>query len=142
MTLRMRRPHLIASVSTVLVALGLTACGDSGQPGFTVGGVPPENPSEWSWGHPSPEMTDETETLITSKYGDIYASPECVPAKSLDGTGEFNFDCTAKDLRRGEWFKLDAVVKGSESGEPVLGPVGEYLCDPVNARGEDLPRTC
>jgi hypothetical protein len=87
-------------------------------------------------------MTDEAEALITSKFGDTYASPECVAADSLDGTGEFNFDCTAEDRQRGERLKLDAVVNGSESGEPVLGPVGEYVCDPVNARGEDLPRTC
>ena len=68
-------------------------------------------------------MTDEAEALITSKYGDSYTVPKCVPAKSLDGTGEFNFDCTAEDRRRGERLKLDAVVKGSESGEPILGPV-------------------
>lgn len=55
-------------------------------------------------------MTDEAEALIASKHGDSYASPECLPAKSLDGTGEFNFDCTAKDRRRGERVKLNVVV--------------------------------
>jgi hypothetical protein len=87
-------------------------------------------------------MADEAEGLITNKYGDAYASPECEPAESLDGTGEFNFDCTAEDRRRGDRIKLDAVVNGSASGQPVLGPVVAYLCDPVNAQGEDLPRTC
>lgn len=87
-------------------------------------------------------MADEAEALITSKYGDAHASPQCVPADSLDGTGEFNFDCSAYDRRHGERLKLDVVVKGSESGEPVLGPLSVYPCNPVNARGEDLPRTC
>jgi len=87
-------------------------------------------------------MADETEALITGKHGDIYASSECVPADSLDGTGEFNFDCTAEDRKRGERLKLDVVVNGSVSGEPELGPVIGYVCDPVNDRGEDLPRTC
>lgn len=137
----MRHPDLIASASAVLVALGLTACGDSGQPSFTVGS-PPTKPSEFSTVRPSPEMADEAEVLVTSKYGDTYASPECLPADSLDGTGEFNFDCTAEDRRRGERFKLDVVVNGSESGEPVLGPVGEYVCDPVNARGEETGIGC
>jgi hypothetical protein len=64
------------------------------------------------------------------------------PPTVLDGTGEFNFDCTAEDQRRGERIKLGVVVKGSDSGEPKLGPVIGYVCDPVNTRGEDLPRTC
>jgi hypothetical protein len=66
-------------------------------------------------------MTDEAEDLIASRHGDSYASPECLPAKSLDGSGEFNFDCTAEDRRRGERVKLDVVVYGSDSGEPSLG---------------------
>lgn len=66
-------------------------------------------------------MTDETEALITSRHGDSYASPECLPAKSLDGTGEFNFDCTAEDRRRGERVNLDVVVYGSDSGDPSVG---------------------
>jgi hypothetical protein len=66
-------------------------------------------------------MADEAEDLITSTHGDSYASPECLPAKSLDGTGEFNFDCTAEDWQRGKRVKLDVVVYGSDSGEPSLG---------------------
>jgi|GEM_PF-5711726 len=66
-------------------------------------------------------MADEAEVLIASKHGESYASPECLPAKSLDGTGEFNFDCTAEDLRRRERVKLDVVVHGSDSGDPSLG---------------------
>jgi hypothetical protein len=117
----MHRPHLIASASAVLVAFVLTACGGSAQPGFTVGDGPPRNPSEWSWGHPSPEMANEAEDLIASKHGDSYASPECLPAKSLDGTGEFNFDCTAEVRQRGKRVKLDVVVYGTDSGELSLG---------------------
>jgi hypothetical protein len=66
-------------------------------------------------------MADEAEALIASKHGNSYGSPECRPAKSLDGTGEFNFDCTAEDLQRGERVKLDVVVYGSDSGDPSLG---------------------
>lgn len=87
-------------------------------------------------------MANEAEALVASEHRDTYASPRCVPADSLEGTGEFNFDCTAEDKRRGERFKLDVVVNGSESGKPELGPVIELICDPVNARDEDLPRTC
>lgn len=87
-------------------------------------------------------MADEAEALVVARERGIYASPECVPADSLDGTGEFNFDCTAEDQQRGEQIKLDVVVNGSDSGEPRLGPVIGYVCDPVNAQGEDLPRTC
>jgi len=68
-------------------------------------------------------MTDEAEDLIASEHGDSYAFPECLPAKSLDGTGEFNFDCTAEDRQRGKRVKLDVVVYGSDSGEPSLGVV-------------------
>lgn len=39
-------------------------------------------------------------------------------------------------------IKLDVTVNGSESGEPDLGPVIAYPCEPVNAQGEDLPRSC
>jgi hypothetical protein len=87
-------------------------------------------------------MADESEALIAGRERDVYASPECVPADSLDGTGEFNFDCTAEDQQRGERIKLGVTVNGSDSGEPELGAVIGYVCDPVNARGEDLPRTC
>jgi hypothetical protein len=66
-------------------------------------------------------MADEAEVLIASKRGDSYASPECLPAKSLDGTGEFNFDCTAEDRQRGERVRIDVVVYGSDSGDPSLG---------------------
>lgn len=142
MTLRMRHPHLIASAFAVLIALGLTACGDSEQSGFTAGGSPPTEPSEFSTVRPSTEMADEAEGLIANKFRGTYASPECAPADSLEGTGEFNFDCVAEDQRRGERLKLGAVVNGSDSGQPKLGPVIEYVCDPVNARGEDLPRPC
>jgi hypothetical protein len=66
-------------------------------------------------------MADGAETLIASKHGDSYASPECLPAKSLDGTGEFNFDCAAEDRQRGKRVKIDVVVYGSDSGDPSLG---------------------
>jgi hypothetical protein len=66
-------------------------------------------------------MADEAETMIVSRHGSRFASPACRPAKSLDGTGEFNFDCTAEDLRREERVKLDVTVYGSDSGEPSLG---------------------
>jgi hypothetical protein len=66
-------------------------------------------------------MTNEAENLISSKHGDSYASPECLPAKSLNGTGEFNFDCTAEDRQREKRVKLDVVVYGSDSGDPSLG---------------------
>ena len=127
----MRRPHFIASTVMVLVALGLAACGGgSAQSGFTTRGRPPANPSEWTWRKPSSQMADETEALITSKRGRIWASPECVPAKSLDGTGEFDFNCTVVDLGRKERRQLNVIVFGSESGQPVLGPIGGYVCDP------------
>jgi hypothetical protein len=71
-------------------------------------------------GHPSPEMADGAETLIASKHGDSYASPECLPAKSLDGTGEFNFDCSRRSAT-GKRVKIDVVVYGSDSGDPSLG---------------------
>jgi hypothetical protein len=138
----MRHPHLIASASAVLIALGLTACGDSEQPGFTAGGNPPTKPSEFSTVRPSSEMADEAESLIASKFRGTFASPECAPSDGLEGTGEFNFNCTIKDQQRGERLKLGVVVNGSDSGQPKLGPVTEYVCDPVNARGEDLPRPC
>jgi hypothetical protein len=130
--------HLIAVAAVLLAALDLGACGGSGPSGFTAR-TPPANSSDFSMVLPSPEMADETEDLLTSQAGAKYASPRCEPADSLDGVGEFNFDCTAKDRRRGEWFKLDVVVFGTESGEPELGPVGQLLCNPVNSRGEDLP---
>jgi hypothetical protein len=133
--------NLIVSVSAALIVLGLTACGGSGSAGFTVGN-PPTKPSEFSTVRPSPQMANEAEDLIADKYRGMFASPKCVPTDSLDGTGEFNFDCTAEDLKRGERIKFDVTVKGSESGEPELGPVIGYMCDPVNSRGEDLPRTC
>jgi hypothetical protein len=82
-------------------------------------------------------MADEAEALITSKHRGIYASPECVPTDSLDGSGEFNFDCTAKDLQREERIKLGVTVNGSDSGKPELGPVLAYVCDPINARTKD-----
>lgn len=66
-------------------------------------------------------MTDEAEDLIVSKHGGSFASPECLPAKSLDGTGELNFDCTAEDRQRGKRVKLDVVVYGTESGDPSVG---------------------
>ena len=44
-----------------------------------------------------------------------------MPAKSLDGTGEFNFDCTAEDRQRGKRVKLDVVVYGTDSGDPSVG---------------------
>ncbi len=66
-------------------------------------------------------MTDAAEDLISSKHGDSYASPECLPAKSLDGSGEFNFDCTAEDRQWGKRVKLDVIVYGTDSGEPGLG---------------------
>jgi hypothetical protein len=87
-------------------------------------------------------MANEAEALIASRERGVFTSPECVPADSLDGTGEFNFDCTAEDQQRGERIKLGVVVKGSASGQPKLGPVIGYVCDPVNAQGEDLPRSC
>lgn len=87
-------------------------------------------------------MADEAETLIVGKFRGTYASPECVPADSLNGTGEFNFDCTAEYLQQGDRIRLGVTVKGSSSGEPELGPVIGYRCDRVNAQGEDLPRTC
>jgi hypothetical protein len=87
-------------------------------------------------------MADEAEALIASRERSVYTSPEYVPADSLDGTGEFNFDCTAEDQQRGERIKLGVVVNGSDSGEPELGPVVGYVCDPVNAQGKDLPGTC
>lgn len=87
-------------------------------------------------------MADEAEALVTGKLGDTYAFPDCVPADSLDGTGEFNFDCTAEDRQRGERIKLDVVVKGSDNGEPEIGPVTAFPCERMNPRGEDLPRTC
>ncbi len=93
----MRHHYLITSAVTVLIVLGLAACGDSGPSGFTARGRPPLDPAEWTSGRPSPEMADEAEALITGERGGSYASPECVPAKSLNGTGEFNFKCTAED---------------------------------------------
>lgn len=99
----------------------LETCGGSAQSDFTVGDGPPKNPSEWSWSRPSAEMTEEAENLIEIKHGDSFASPKCLPAKSLDGSGEFNFDCTAEDRQRGERVKLDVVVYGSDSGEPSVG---------------------
>ena len=66
-------------------------------------------------------MADEAEDLISSKHGGSFASPECLPAKSLDGSGEFNFDCTAEDRQRGKRVKLDVVVYGADSGEPSFG---------------------
>jgi hypothetical protein len=71
-------------------------------------------------------MANETEALLASQRPTFYRSPRCVPADSLDGVGEFNFKCTAKDLARGERIKLGVVVFGSESGEPKLGPVIAY----------------
>jgi hypothetical protein len=118
----MRRPNLIAAVGLALVALGSTACGGSDESGFTTRGRPPVDPSEWTWGIPSSQMTDEAEKLIAGdKRAGSYASPECVPTKSLDGTGEFNFECTAQ--RGNEEVELQAIVFGSESGKPELGPI-------------------
>jgi hypothetical protein len=90
---------------------------------------------------PSPQMADEAETLIEEQGA--YGSPDCEPADSLDGSGRFNFDCTGLDGQgSGERIKLGVTVNGSLSGRPDLGPVIAYSCDPVNAKGEDLPRTC
>jgi hypothetical protein len=79
-------------------------------------------------------MTDEAEALIAGERGDIYAAPRCAPAKSLDGTGEFNFRCTAEDRGRGERVRLDVIVFGSRSGEPELGPILSYVSDPGRGR--------
>lgn len=136
-----RHPQLIASAAAVLIALGLTSCGASGQSGFTTGS-PPTKPSDFSTMRPTLEMANETEALLLSQRPGYFASPKCVPADSLDGVGEFNFDCTARDLEQGGWVKLGVVVFGTDSGEPKLGPVIAYACDPVNSRGEDLPSTC
>jgi hypothetical protein len=115
---------------TILIALGLAACGTSGPSGFTARGRPPLDPSQWTSGYPTPEMADETEALIIRKHGDLYASPKCVPAESLDGTGEFNFDCTAELRECKKRFQLDVVVFGSKSGEPELGSILVYLHHP------------
>jgi hypothetical protein len=72
-------------------------------------------------------MTEEAEELLAADRERAYSSPRCAPEKSLDGTGEFNFRCTAEDRRRGERSRLDVVVFGTESGEPVLGPVLTYV---------------
>ncbi len=85
------------------------------------------DPSEWTWGRPSPQMADEAEALITQEDGDRFESPECAGAKSLDGTGEFNFECTAEDRESGERRELDVLVFGSESGKPEPGEIGIYL---------------
>ena len=138
----MRRPCLIASAVTVLIALGLTACGDSSQSGFTAQGRPPLDPSDWTSGKPSPQMADEAEGLIASERGDSWASPDCVPEESLDGTGEFNFKCTAVDLGSGERRQLDVVVFGSESGRPELGPIIAYVCDPGPTGDGGLQGAC
>jgi hypothetical protein len=87
-------------------------------------------------------MADETDALIIRKHGDSYASPECVPARSLNGTGEFNFKCTAEDRKCGGRLKLDVVVFGSESGEPVLGGIGRYVRHLERTRGKDRRRIC
>lgn len=119
----MRRLYPITSALTVLVALGLAACGGSDQSGFTTRGRPPADPSEWTWSKPSSQMTDETEALITKERGDSFTSPECVPAKSLDGTGEFNFECSATEVGSNESREMSVIVFGSESGRPLLGPM-------------------
>lgn len=138
----MRHLHLITSAMTVLIILGLAACGNSGPSGFTARGRPPLDPSEWTHGYPSPEMADEAEALITRKHGDLYASPRCAPAKSLNGTGEFNFKCTAEVKECRKRFKLDVIVFGSKSGEPVLGGIIRYVHHPRNLRSADRRRSC
>jgi hypothetical protein len=118
--------RLIASGLVILVAFGLASCGDSRQAGWTAR-TPPPDPSDYSMIHPTQEMADETEALLADRDWAPLASPKCIPADSLDGVGEFNFDCTARDPRRGERVKLDVVVFGSESGEPELGSVLKYI---------------
>lgn len=115
----MRQRYLITSALTILVALGLAACGSSTPSGFTTRGRPPLDPSDWTWSRPSAQMADEAEALIVRERG--YAAAECVPEKSLDGTGEFNFDCVVEGRGREERRDLKVIVFGSESGEPVLG---------------------
>lgn len=132
-----RHPRLIACASAALFAFGLAACGDSEPSGFTAAGQLP--PTEFNSMYPSEEMARETEALIASERDDL-SDPRCVPAESLDGVGEFNFDCDAMDPRRGYRYKLSVVVMGSESGEPDLGPVIQSPCDPVDDQGNDLPR--
>jgi hypothetical protein len=125
-TFAMRHPYLITSAMAVSVVLALTGCGggSSADPGFTTRGRPPADPAKWTWGLPSSQMADEAEALIARERE--YASPECAPAKSLDGTGEFNFRCTAEDPGFGGRRRLDVIVFGSASGEPVLGPIETY----------------
>jgi len=121
-----------------MAALGLAACGDSEPSGFTAAGQLP--PTEFIGMYPSEEMARETEALIASERRDELSSPRCTPAESLDGVGEFNFECDAMDPRRGYRYKLNVVVMGSESGEPDLGSVLQVPCEPVDDQGNDLPR--
>src|SRR5690242_12549451 len=122
----MRHFHLIPFGLTVLVVLGLAACGGSSEPEWTERGRPPADPSDWTWGVPSSQMAEETETLIADQRGDLFASPDCVGTKSLDGTGEYRFDCTAKDRGRGERVEIEVTVFGSKTGEPELGGIISY----------------
>lgn len=88
---------------------------------------------------PSSEMTDEAEALIVSHHGDGYGSPECVPTKSLEGTGEFNFECTAEDRRRGERVEIDVVVHGSDSGDPEVTVLQNVWTSDFQAKGLPAP---
>ena len=118
--------HLTFALLAILIAVGLTACGDSRPSGFTARSPPP-SASDFSTMRPTTEMAKETETLLVRQHPAIYRSPKCVPADSLDGVGEFNFKCTAKYLGRSGRTKLGVVVFGSASGEPELGPVIAYV---------------
>jgi hypothetical protein len=126
------------------MVVALHGCGgDTEQSGFTGLTKIPTEPADFQPFYPSAQMAEEAEGLIEdSSSGRSFGSPECVPAKSLEGVGEFNFDCTAFAHERGRRYRIDVVIRGSNTGETPGVSVAMSLCEPVDPRGVNLPSSC
>jgi hypothetical protein len=129
--------------ATVTVAALYGCGGDTEQSGFTGLTKIPTTPADFHHFYPSAEMAEEAETLVEeSPSGKVFGPPDCVPAKSLEGVGEFNFDCTAFAHDQGRRYRIDVVIHGSNTGEDPGVSIARSLCEPVDPRGVDLPSSC